>query len=110
MARDFDLGIMGPPLHISMGFIASGLVQLVAGVAAAIVLFAFNWWVPLVLVAAWGSTHVLLRESGVWKDRNTDEVRNSQRHADYAYRLAVDAPASLAVKAVSGKAVSGVRL
>ena len=98
MARDFDLGIMGPPLHISMGFIASGLVQLVAGFAAAIVLFAFSWWVPLVLVAAWGSTHVLLRESGVWKDRNTDEVRNSQRHADYAYRLAVDAPASKEVR------------
>ena len=98
MARDFDLGIMGPPLHISMGFIASGLVQLVAGVSAAIVLFAFNWWVPLVLVAAWGSTHVLLRESGVWKDRNTDEVRKSQRHADYAYRLAVDAPAAKEVR------------
>ncbi len=98
MGRDFDLGIMGPPLHVSMGFIASGLVQLVAGVSAAIVLFAFNWWVPLVLVAAWGSTHVLLRESGVWKDRNTDEVRKSQRHADYAYRLAVDAPAAKEVR------------
>jgi ABC-type multidrug transport system fused ATPase/permease subunit len=32
----------------------------------------------------------LLRESGVWKDRNTPEVRSAQRHADYAYRLAVD--------------------
>src|SRR5947208_16893014 len=29
MARDFDLGISGPPLTISMGFIASGLVALV---------------------------------------------------------------------------------
>src|SRR5262249_14783210 len=37
---------------------------------------------------------VLLRESAVWKDRNTDEVREAQRHADYAYRLAVDAPAA----------------
>ena len=50
----------------------------------------FAWWAPLVLVAAWGSTHWLLRESGVWKDRNTPEVRAAQRHADYAYRLAVD--------------------
>ena len=98
MARDFDLGIMGPPLHVSMGFIAGGLVRLVAGVAAAIVLVAFEWWAALVLVAAWGSTHVLLRESGVWKDRNTDEVRTSQRHADYAYRLAVDAPAAKEVR------------
>ena len=43
---------------------------------------------------AWASTHWLLRESAVWRDRNTDEVRNAQRHADYAYRLAVDAPAA----------------
>jgi ABC-type multidrug transport system fused ATPase/permease subunit len=30
----------------------------------------------------------------VWRDRNTDEVRSAQRDADYAFRLAVDAPAS----------------
>src|SRR5262249_19075048 len=30
----------------------------------------------------------------VWRDRNTDEVRGAQRDADYAYRLAVDPPAS----------------
>ena len=30
----------------------------------------------------------------VWFDRNTEEVRAAQRDADYAYRLAVDAPAS----------------
>ena len=91
MARDFDLGMMGPPLSISMDFVANGLVQLVIGVAAGILLFGFAWWAPLVLVLAWGCTHWLLRESGVWKDRNTDEVRTAQRHADYAYRLAVDA-------------------
>ena len=33
-------------------------------------------------------------ESGVWRDRNTTEVREAQRHADYAYRLAVDPPAA----------------
>ncbi len=94
MARDFDLGIMGPPLFIAIGFIADGLRPLIAGVAGAIVLFGFSWWAPFVLVAGWAATHWLLRESGVWKDRNTDEVRNAQRHADYAYRLAVDAPAA----------------
>ncbi len=94
MARDFDLGITGPPLFVAMGFIAGGLQPLLAGLAAAAVLFGFNWWAPLVLVAGWGSTHVLLKESGVWKDRNTDEVRNAQRHSDYAYRLAVDVPAA----------------
>lgn len=91
MARDFDLGIMGPPLTVSMDFIATGLVDLFVGLSAALLLFGFRWWVPPVVVAAWMSTHWLLRESGVWKDRNTDEVRNAQRHADYSYRLAVDA-------------------
>jgi ABC-type multidrug transport system fused ATPase/permease subunit len=91
LARDFDLGMMGPPLDISMDFIAGGLVNLVVGASAAVLLFGFSWWAPLVLAAGWLATHWLLRESGIWKDRNTDEVRTAQRHADYAYRLAVDA-------------------
>ena len=94
MARDFDLGISGPPLSISMDFIASGLVELLAGLTSALVLAAYAWWAPLLLGGAWLATHWLLRESGVWKDRNTDAVREAQRHADYAYRLAVDAPSS----------------
>ena len=91
MARDFDLGMMGPPLDISMDFIAGGLVDLVVGVSAALLLAAFHWWAALLLAVAWLSTHWLLRESGVWRDRNTDEVRKAQRHAEYSYRLAVDA-------------------
>ncbi|MEZ5410677.1 MAG: ATP-binding cassette domain-containing protein [Acidimicrobiales bacterium] len=98
MARDFDLGISGPPLYISMGFIDDGLGRLVAGVASALVLVAFAWWAPLVLGLGWGSTHWLLREAGVWKDRNTDVVRKAQRHADYAYRLAVDPPAAKEIR------------
>jgi len=94
MARDFDLGITGPPLFISMDFIAGGLVELVGGLATALVLTAYAWWAPLLLAGAWLATHWLLRESGVWRDRNTDEVREAQRHADYAYRLAVDPPAA----------------
>jgi ABC-type multidrug transport system fused ATPase/permease subunit len=94
VARDFDLGMTGPPLSYSMDFIAGGLVGVVGGLAAAVVLFGFSWWAPLVLVAAWFATHWLLRESGIWRDRNTDEVRSAQRDADYAYRLAVDPPAS----------------
>ena len=94
MARDFDLGISGPPLNISMDFIASGLVEMVGGLASAAVLAAYAWWAPLMLGGAWLATHWLLRESGVWKDRNTQEVQEAQRHADYAYRLAVDPPAA----------------
>src|SRR5215475_7138342 len=94
VARDFDRGMTGPPLNTSMDFIAAGLVDMVAGLAQACVLFAFAWWAPLVLAGAWLGTHWLLRESGVWKDRNTDQVRQAQRDADYAYRLAVDPPAA----------------
>jgi ABC-type multidrug transport system fused ATPase/permease subunit len=94
MARDFDLGISGPPMAVSMDFIAAGLVDLVAGVASAVVLAAYAWWAAPVLAGAWLATHWLLRESAIWRDRNTDEVREAQRHADYAYRLAVDPPAA----------------
>ncbi len=94
VACDFDLGMTGPPLSISMDFIAGGLVELIGGLACAIVLAAFAWWAPIVLAGAWLATHWLLRESGVWRDRNTEAVRAAQRDADYAYRLAVDPPAS----------------
>jgi len=94
MARDFDLGISGPPMSISMDFIASGLVEFVAGLAACALLAGYAWWAPLVLGGAWLATHWLLRESAVWRDRNTEEVREAERHAEYAYRLAVDPPAA----------------
>jgi ATP-binding cassette, subfamily B, bacterial len=97
-ARDFDLGMTGPPLSYSMDFIAGGLVGLIGGLATASILFGFAWWAPLVLTGAWLSTHWLLRESAVWFDRNTDVVRSAQRDADYAYRLAVDAPAGKEVR------------
>jgi ABC-type multidrug transport system fused ATPase/permease subunit len=98
VARDFDLGISGPPMSISMGFIATGLVDIVVGIASALVLLGYRWWAPILLAAAWGSTHWLLRESSIWRDRNTDEVKEAQRHADYTYRLAVDAPAAKEIR------------
>ena len=94
LARDFDLGMMGPPLSISMDFIAAGLVEMVGGVTSAIVLAWYRWWAPLVLGGAWLATHWLLKESAIWRDRNTDEVRAAQRDSEYAYRLAVDPPAA----------------
>ena len=94
VARDFDLGMTGPPLNVSVDFIAGGLVEMIGGLSCTVVLFAFAWWAPLVLAGGWLATHWLLRESAVWRDRNTDEVRAAQRDADYAFRLAVDpAPA-----------------
>ena len=94
VARDFDRGMTGPPLSLSLDFIASGLVDMLAGFAQAAVLFGFSLWAPPVLAGAWLATHWLLRESAVWKDRNTEEVRQAQRDAEYAYRLAVDPPAA----------------
>src|SRR5713226_9159291 len=94
VARDFDLGMTGPPLTISMDFIATGMVEMTSGVASALILARYAWWAPIVLAGAWLATHWTLRESAIWRDRNTEEVRGAQRDADYAYRLAVDpAPA-----------------
>jgi hypothetical protein len=94
LARDFDLGMTGPPLSLNMDFMASGLVELIAGLVSAIVLAAYAWWAAVLLAGAWLSTHWLLRESAVWRDRNTDEVRAAQRDADYLYGLAVGPPAA----------------
>jgi ABC-type multidrug transport system fused ATPase/permease subunit len=94
VARDFDLGMTGPPLAISMDFIASGMVEAIGGVASAAILARYAWWAAILLAGAWLATHWILSDSAIWHDRNTEEVRAAQRDADYAYRLAVDPPAS----------------
>jgi ABC-type multidrug transport system fused ATPase/permease subunit len=94
VAREFDLGMTGPPLSVSMDFIAGGLVDMIGGLASAALLFGYRWWAAIALAGAWLATHWLLRESGIWRDRNTDEVRAAQRDANYAYRMAVDPPAA----------------
>lgn len=77
-----------------MDFIAAGLVEFVGGVSATIVVAFFSPFAALLLAGTWLATHWLLRESAVWKDRNTETVREAQRHADYGYRIAVDPPAA----------------
>jgi ABC-type multidrug transport system fused ATPase/permease subunit len=94
MAREFDNGVAGPPMEVALPFIAVGLVDFGSGLASALVLFGLAWWAPLLLGGAWSATHWLLRESAVWRDRNTDEVRDASKHADYAYRMAVDPPSA----------------
>jgi ABC-type multidrug transport system fused ATPase/permease subunit len=97
-ARDFDRGMTGPPLSIAMDFIASGAVEMVAGLSSALMLTLYAWWAPLLLGGAWLATHYWLHESAVWRDRNTEPVRLAQRDADYLYRLAVDPPAAKEVR------------
>jgi hypothetical protein len=65
-ARDFDLGMTGPPLSVSMDFIAGGLIELIGGLACACVLAAYAWWAPFVLGGAMGR-HALAasRERGL---------------------------------------------
>src|SRR6185436_9004872 len=86
LARDFDLGMTGPPLAYAMDFIAVGLLEMIAGLSSCVILLAYTWWAPPLLAGGWLATHWLLRESAVWRDRNTDQVRAAQRDADYAYR------------------------
>ena len=95
MARDFDLGMTGPPMYINMDFIAGGLVQTSSAASPPRrCSSATPGGRRSCSAGAWLATHWLLRESAVWKDRNTAEVREAQRHAEYAYRLAVDPPAA----------------
>ncbi|XTZ13726.1 ABC transporter ATP-binding protein [Micromonospora echinospora] len=96
-ARDFDLGMAGPPMTLSVGFISGGLVEAVAGLAQAAVLGAYRWWAPLVIGGAWASTHWLLRESSSW-DRNAGEVLAAQRRSEYTYRMAVEASAAKEIR------------
>src|SRR3954451_15313263 len=70
VAREFDLGMTGPPLFISMDFIANAMVEMIGGVASALILVTYAWWAPIVLAGAWLATHWLLRESAIWRDRN----------------------------------------
>jgi ATP-binding cassette, subfamily B, bacterial len=65
MARDFDLGISGPPLPISMDFIAGGLVMMLSGIAQAAVLLRYRWWAPVLIGGAWAATHVVTVQSRV---------------------------------------------
>lgn len=98
LARDFDLGITSPQLRTCMGYIGSGFVSFGAGIVSAIVLCGFHWWAGLVLLVAWISPHLLLRKSVAWNDWRSDEVKEHQRHADYAYRMAVDSPAAKEIR------------
>jgi ABC-type transport system involved in cytochrome bd biosynthesis fused ATPase/permease subunit len=97
-ARDFDAGIMAPPLAVSLREIGNGFTEIASGLAQALLLAGYRWWAPFLVGGAWASTHLLLRESALWKIWQADGVVEQQRHVDYAYRLAVDAPAAKEVR------------
>jgi ABC-type multidrug transport system fused ATPase/permease subunit len=98
MARDFDLGIAGPPLSRSMSTIGSGFSDAASGIAQAILLMAYGWWAGIIVGGGWIATHVLLRDASVWQAWLDRSVVTAQRHVDYAYRMAVYAPAAKEVR------------
>jgi len=98
IARDFDLGIAGPPLTRSMPTIGTGFADVAGGLAQALLLSAYAWWAGLLVGAGWIATHVLLRDASVWQAWSDRSVVAAQRHVDYAYRLAVYAPAAKEVR------------
>src|SRR5256886_14924692 len=75
VARDFDLGMTGPPLSISMDFIASGMVEMIGGVACAVIVAPYAGWGAILLAGALRAAHCPLRESAGLRDRDNDEVR-----------------------------------
>jgi ABC-type transport system involved in cytochrome bd biosynthesis fused ATPase/permease subunit len=97
-AREFDLGYTAPTLSQALPPIANLFTQMLTGLAQGAVLANYRWWAPLVVAGAWGSTHYLLRESSAGKVWQSEEVVSGNRHVDYAYRLAVDAPAAKEVR------------
>jgi len=97
-AREFDRGISGPPMYLNVDFISGSLTQLVSGLIAGLVMLRYSWWAAPLLILVWSSTHWLLRESGVWKDRNTAPVKLARRHADYSFGMAVEPAAAKEVR------------
>jgi ATP-binding cassette subfamily B protein len=97
-AREFDLGITGPNIIVSMPNIGGGFALFAGGLAQALLLFAYHWWAPLVVGGVWLSTHYFLAQTAIWRERTSDEVLEKQRKADYAYRIAVNPPAAKEVR------------
>ena len=88
MARDFDLGISGPPLAFAVDFIASGLVEMVAGLTSAAVLAGYAWWAPLLLAGGWLATHWLCARaaSGATEIRKKSAPRSATPTMPTAWR------------------------
>ncbi|HVV35354.1 MAG TPA: ATP-binding cassette domain-containing protein [Acidimicrobiales bacterium] len=97
-ARDFDLGVAGPPMSACLPRIADGFVEIGGGISLALVLFGYRWWAPFLASFGWVWTHRLLRKSSVWKAWEDPTVAEELRHVNYAYDLAVRAPAAKEIR------------
>jgi ABC-type multidrug transport system fused ATPase/permease subunit len=97
-AREFELGMAGPNITVSMPRIGGGFASFGAGLASVCLLFGFAWWAPILVGGAWLSTHKILSKTAIWRERHEPDVAEQQRRANYAYRLTVDAPGAKEVR------------
>src|SRR5581483_9747673 len=97
-AREFDQGIVAPPLEAALPYIANGFAEIWGGLASAALLATYRWWAAIALAVAWSSTHWLLKDSAMWRIYDQEGVTTQRRHVDYAYRLAVESPGAKEIR------------
>ncbi|HVH12219.1 MAG TPA: hypothetical protein VM759_04155 [Longimicrobium sp.] len=86
-------------LRLAAASLSQVAVTRLRGVGAAVVLFAFHWWAPLLLAAGWMLTNRLflkVTENGLSFDMGDGAVR--LRRAEYVRSLALEAPAAKEVR------------
>lgn len=93
-AREFEFGMAGPNITVSMPAIGSGFASFAGGLASALLLARYRWWAPILVGGAWLSTHRFLAAGAIWRARHDPDVAEAERRAMYAYRLSVDAPSA----------------
>ncbi len=97
-ARDFDLGIAGAPLTVSLPRVSARLVAIGTGLVHAPLLLAVGWYAPLILIPAWLLTSVMLGVSSRWSPKFSQAVMRLQQRTRYFYQLLVDTPAAKEVR------------
>jgi ATP-binding cassette subfamily B protein len=93
-AREFEFGMAGPNITVSMPNIGAGFASFAGGLTSALLLFGYRWWAPILVGGAWLATHKLLAAGAIWRARHDPDVAEAERRAMYAYRLSVDAPSA----------------
>ncbi|HEX6908836.1 MAG TPA: ATP-binding cassette domain-containing protein, partial [Longimicrobium sp.] len=86
-------------LRQTMAALSNVATMRLRGLGAFVVLFAFEWWAPLVLAAAWHLTnrvYLQATENGVSVNMSDGAVR--LRRAEYLRSLALEAPAAKEVR------------
>ena len=93
-AREFEFGMAGPNIIVSMPAIGSGFASFAGGIASSMLLVRHRWWAPVLVGGAWLSTHKLFAVGAIWRSRHDPDVAEAERRAMYAYRLSVDSPSA----------------